>query len=365
MRKIGKLIRTNLWAFACLFTLHVCAQNEIIEIVKTGPEDALKLARAYFEPAFRGMGSGLNSNWYNTARAHDLGGFSLTVASVNMAFVPSKDQSFDVRELGLESEFARLKNPENDFTAPTVSGKSQPGAEFGIYAVNPNTGQEKEVGSFRLPKGSGVHVVPVPMIQANAGLIKGTEVSLRLIPKIRPWKDYGSVQLYGGGLKHDVKQYFPGIRDLPFDLSLMAGFTFFMYEYPLDLPPPAHTEPRSGNPGDYTTQRVEARFKGLTTNVVFSKRFAVLTLFGSAGYNFSGTDIDLLGTYPIINNLRADGVAEYEDFTDPFSFNSKQGRSFKANVGFRLQLALFMLYAEGSLADYPSVSAGIGLSFGK
>lgn len=365
MRKIWKFIRTNLWAGICLFALPVSAQNEIIEIIKTGPQDALKLASVYFEPAFRGLGSGLNSNWYSTARAHRPGGFSITLASLNMAFVPNRDQSFDVRELGLESEYARLKNPESDFIAPTISGKDLPGAEFGVYAVNPTTGEEEEVGSFRLPEGSGIHFVPVPMIQANAGLIKGTEVSVRLIPKIKPWKDYGSIQLYGGGLKHDIKQYIPGIRHLPFDLSLMAGFTFLQYELPLNLPPPEMTEPRSGEPGDYTTQRVEARFNGLTTNLILSKTFSVITLYGSAGYNFSEIAINLRGAYPVINNLRSDGVVEYEDFIDPFSFKSRQGRSLKANAGFRLQLAWFMLYAEGTLADYPSVGAGIGLSVGK
>ncbi len=365
MQKIRKFIRKNLWAGVCLFALPASAQNEITEIIKTGPQDAFKLASAYFEPAFRGFGSGMNSNWYNTARTHRPGGFSITLASLNVAFAPNRDRSFDVRELGLKSEYARLKNPESDFTAPTILGKDQPGAEFGVYIPNPNTGEETEVASFRLPEGSGIHFVPVPMIQANAGLFKGTEVAVRLIPKIKPWKNYGSIQLYGGGLKHDIKQYIPGIRRLPFDLSLMAGFTFLQYELPLDLSPPEMTEPASGSPGDYTTQRLEAQFKGLTTNLILSKTFSVITLYGSAGYNFSETGIHLRGTYPVVSNLRADGVVEYEDFTDPVSFRSRQGKGVKANAGFRLQLAIFMLYAEGALADYPSVSAGVGLSFGK
>lgn len=365
MWKIWKFTRKNLWAGICLFALPVSAQTEIIEIIKTGPQDALKLASMYFEPAFRGLGSGLNSNWYSTARAHRPGGFSITLGSLNVAFVPNRDQSFDVRELGLKSEYARLKNPESDFIAPTISGKNQPGAEFGIYAMHPTTGEEKEVSSFRLPEGSGIHFIPVPIIQANVGLFKGTEVSVRLIPKIKPWNDYGSIQLYGGGLKHDIKQHIPGIRSLPFDLSLMAGFTFLQYELPFHLSPPEMTEPHSGEPGDYTTQRVEAQFKGLTTNLILSKTFAVLTLYGSAGYNFAETDINLRGTYPVVSNLRTDGVVEYVDFTDPFSYKFRPGRNLKANAGFRLQLAMFMLYAEGTIADYPSIGAGIGLSFGK
>lgn len=365
MRKVWKFTRKNLWVGICLFALPVSAQNEIIEIIKTGPQDALKLAGAYFEPAFRGLGNGLNSNWYSTARAHRFGGFSVTLASLNVAFVSNRDRSFDVRELGLESEYARLKNPEIDFIAPTISGKNQPGAEFGIYATHPTTGEEKEVGNFRLPGGTGIHFLPIPIIQANAGLIKGTELSVRLIPKIKPWNDYGSIQLYGGGLKHDIKQYIPGIRHVPFDLSIMAGFTFLQYELPFHLSPPEMTEPHSGEPGNYTTQRVEARFRGLTTNLILSRTFSVITLYGSAGYNFSETDINLRGTYPVISKLRADGVVEYVDFTDPFSFKFRPERNLKANAGFRLQLAMFMLYAEGAIADYPSVGAGIGLSFGK
>src|SRR5690606_8053860 len=156
----------------------------------------------------------------------------------------------------------------------------------------------------------------------------------------------GSIQLYGGGLKHDIKQHIPGIKHLPFDLSLMAGFTFLQYELPFHLSPPEMAVPQSGQPGDYTTQRLEAQFKSLTTNLIISKKCAGITLYGSTGYNCSTTDNNLLGNYPVVSNLRMDGAAEYMDLTDPVSFKFRPGKNFKANAGFRLQLAMFMLYAE-------------------
>src|SRR5690606_10037309 len=73
--------------------------------------------------------------------------------------------------------------------------------------------------------------VPVPMIQLGIGIVKNTDLKIRLIPTQET--DDFSFKMFGIGVMHDVKQYIPGIKMLPFDLSVFVGYTDLDFE--LDL----------------------------------------------------------------------------------------------------------------------------------
>src|SRR5882757_7664160 len=78
------------------------AQGGFSALIKSGPADATKLVNAYGEPLFKGIGVGLNSGWYSSAKAKKLLGFDLRI-SASATFVPTSDKTFDVSKIGLSS----------------------------------------------------------------------------------------------------------------------------------------------------------------------------------------------------------------------------------------------------------------------
>ena len=51
-----------------------------------------------------------------------------------------------------------------------------------------------------MPSGLNIPVFPVPIVQAGIGLIKGTEINIRYLPKINVGK-VDQINLYGFGVK--------------------------------------------------------------------------------------------------------------------------------------------------------------------
>ncbi|MFT5953341.1 MAG: hypothetical protein ACI8QD_000177, partial [Cyclobacteriaceae bacterium] len=61
--------------------------------LEAGVEDANTMLGNYLEPAFIGLGYGLNSGWYNTGKPHKLLGFDITTG-VSLATVPTDARFF-------------------------------------------------------------------------------------------------------------------------------------------------------------------------------------------------------------------------------------------------------------------------------
>jgi hypothetical protein len=188
------------------------------------------------------------------------------------------------------------------------------------------------------------------MLQVGVGLIKGTDVMVRFVPKI----SVGSTEtkLFGLGLRHDIKQHIPGIKMLPFDLSVMAGFTTF--EGVTDLSALA-TEFPPATAG--TRQEAIYKFNAYLFEALISKKIAILTVFGGVGFNGVKTTADVQGSYTFFNNT----AAEF-DLTNPYSATFKNN-SMRFDVGFRINLLAFYLYGDYTIQEYSSVTAGLGFTF--
>lgn len=343
-----------------LSALTVSAQSDIAEIVKAGPQNATELANAYIKPAYKGFGMGLNSGWFNTARPHSLGGFDITFTG-NIAFVPTDQRSFDVRSLTLDNRYIAPTGP--NYTAQTVVGEDVEGAHFNVYNPNdPVTANRIPVGSFNMPGGTGLNFVPTPTAQINVGLIKGTEVSVRFIPTIRFDSKDGQVNFYGFGLKHDIKQWIPVIKDLPFDLSIAGYYSSLKLTYNQELNPDMGTTPENPDlPTDFSNQQLETKFDAYNINAIISKKISVITFWGNVGYNHIHSKIGLFGNYPVTTRLVP--TPKYTVYTDPVVIDNNEGSGVTAQAGFRLKLAFFTLQGSGAVGQYSAVNAGIGFSF--
>lgn len=360
MKQLYKLSSITLAICLIVGSLSKTQAQDVSELLKSGPADATKLAQAYFSPAFKGFGFGMNSAWFNSAKAKNLGKFDLKIQATG-AFVPTKDQTIRFSDLGLSN-----KVTPSAPTSPTFFGDENTNTTLDVKDNNGNS-----LGSIDMPGGTGLNTVPSPQIQLTVGLIKNTEVSVRFTPKVKG-DDFGSVQTLGFGFKHEITKYlFPGKLEkvIPIDVALAFGFNQLKYNYNVKLNDQLNEKPSTQ--GQDLNQRVEAKFSGYTIDAILSKKLSVFTPFVSVGYNSAKTQLGILGSYiartsaPTLANPLPDSDDKFTAFVDPVNINQTDISGLRANVGFSLHLAFFRLYGSYSIGEYQAVTAGIGFGIGK
>ncbi|MEJ7780731.1 MAG: DUF6588 family protein [Daejeonella sp.] len=335
------------------------AQGDVSDLIKSSPADATKLASAYLKPLFKGFGIGLNSGWNNSAHSKNLLRFDLRLG-VTGAIVPQKDEIFDVTKIGLSNR-VKPANP-SQVTTPTLSGSTNNSTQLTVYDSS-----DRPIETFTLPEGTGLNLIPAPQLQGTIGLSRGIDFTLRAMPKLNLGNNVGSIGMIGGGLKVEVLPLISGTIDkiFPIDVAIAVGYTQFNYNLPLEVNAPSNAQPASpGQNQDFSNQRIEAKFSGINTEAIISKRFLVFTPFLSLGYNTSKTDVGLKGNYPIVTGANLLGRT-YTVFTDPVNINQTDIKGFRSNLGFQLNLAFFRIYGSYSMAEYNSFNAGIGFGLGK
>jgi hypothetical protein len=359
-------------AAVCLLaasTLQSKAQGDAAQLIKGGTADANLLFNGYLSPLMKSFGAGLNSGWYQTAKPHGAGGFDITV-SANVTFAPVADQSFSLA--GLQRVQPVAGQPT---TAPSIFGENKTGPMVEVRDKSPFTGNDTAITSFNLPQGIGTNIFAVPTAQLSVGVGFGTDVAIRFVPTISTG-DAG-VGLFGFAVKHDFKQWIPGMKELPFDLSAMFGYTTMNAGLKFDgdqaVKPQSDTNIYNPQPGKvYSNQKGEFKSTAWTTNVIISKKLGPFTPYLGLGYQSATTTLALLGDYPVtVPNSTAQAtnptdpsfgkVARVQDVKDPVTIEGKLS-GFRANAGFRLKLAVLTLHADYTFGEYRVLSAGVGLN---
>ncbi|MFD2866272.1 DUF6588 family protein [Mucilaginibacter antarcticus] len=334
----------------------------ISDLFKGNPGDVNKLINAYTNPLFKGFGNSLNGGWTNTAKTLTLGHFDLRI-SASASIIPQADRTFDINALGL-TNIKATSSP----IAPTFGGSDA--LSTGITISDPaDPNNPNRQYKTTLPKGV-TQYVPAPQIQLTVGLIKNTDVTLRLIPTTKITDDVGSVGMVGFGVKHNIIQDFAKGAVRPFDLSVAVGYTRLSYNKPLSVRPETNNGGTTGSQ-DYSNQRLEGHFSGWNAQVILSKKFAIITPFVAVGFLTSKTDVGLKGNFPFVTGVtpsavEADRKPTYTTYANPITIggsSSSQVSGLRADLGFQLELSIVRIYASGSLAEYKSVNAGIGFGF--
>lgn len=345
------------------------AQSDAAAVIKGGLADANTIMNGYMGPLMKSFGAGLNSGWYQTAKPHGIGGFDITI-SANATFAPTADQTYSLS--GLQNVKPSAGQPSE---APSVFGDAKAGPKVDVYGKSPFTGQDTPMTSFNLPQGLGTNMFAVPTAQLAVGVGYGTDIAVRFMPNLS-FGDVG-VGLFGFAVKHDFKQWIPGMKDLPFDLSAMFGYTTmganvkFVGKNAIaaDNSDSVYNE----HPDKvYTNQKVDFKSKAWTTNIIISKKLGPFTPYLGVGYQSAKTTLALQGEYPItVPNEQQDAtdpsdpsfgyVAKVQDFKDPINIEGKLS-GFRANVGFRLKLAVLTIHGDYTFGEYKVASVGIGLN---
>lgn len=336
---------TVLLFFFSTLSIGAFAQTELEGLFKSSQADAQKLIQAYMNPFFKGMGTGLNSGWNNTAASKKLGRFEFRFGLTG-ATIPSKDKTFDVTTLGLSSNLE--PSDPTKVLSPSIGGLEIPGPSMNLKSNG------AVVGTFVMPQGAKLPFVPAPQLQASVGLIKGLELTLRTMPTINLGKDAGSVGMTGAGLKLNMVRLLAGKKGdklLPFDVATAIGYTRLNYKLALDV--------QTGS-SNYTDQELQAKFSGVNIEAIISKKLLFFTPFLSVGYQSAKTNVDLKGTYPFQTDNNT-----YTTLVDPITISQRDISGLRTNIGFQMHLAFLRLYGSYSVGAYKAFNAGLGLGIGK
>ena len=311
--------------FLVCSSLFVSAQN----ITVSNTSDATNFLGAYFSPFAESIGAGLNKGWYNTAKPHKLAGFDVSL-SLNLITISDEIASFDVNSI---ENFSSASS-----STPSILGSGE-GAIINYQNGNVN-------GQFVMPdQNIEIKAVPIPTLNVGLGLIKGTEINVRYIPTYEydiGFVGKGSVELYGAGIKHDILQWLPLNKFLPFDLSIQGAFSQFNTSFEVE--------------SQSVRQGVDLDIQASTVNLIFSKKFAMITAYGSVGQNFVSSTLNANTNFSL-------GSTSTLNFDFPLEINMPKTSEMQASAGVRLQFTIFTLYANQTFSSYPSTSAGIGISF--
>lgn len=319
----------------------VFGQDEVKALIRGSGSDAGYLLKEFMSPALKVSDIGLNQGWYNTAGTHKKFGFDVTVSSAFVS-VPEADLSFKVDNTKLTD--VQLVNPSNG-TVPTYLGSDQVSPQFRLKSDQSATFTAEGANI----KDNSAGFAPIPVVQAGIGLPKGNELKIRFLPAIDISsmglvKNKTTVTLIGAGLVHDIKQHIPVISQLPFDLSAFVGYSKYTAESELD----------NGNSANVSRFETSA----FTVQGLISKKFSILTLYGSLGYNFASAKMEIKGVYKDAGTSSNPKTINGSEIA-PVNISSSGPR---ATAGFRLKLLIFTLHTDYTLQEYSTITTGFGLS---
>jgi hypothetical protein len=338
MKRIAALI------FFLALSSSAFSQDGFENIIQGTPADAKYLATGYISPFMKAFGYGINNGWYNSGAPHKLGGFDLTITSANV-FVPVTDYKFYVDNTKMTS-VERINNGTpsavaESGTSPTFFGDDN--------AANFRSPKGSLGARFAGPAGIGINFLPTPAVGLGVGLPLGFEVKVRFVPTIN-LNDYfdqftGSFSLFGIGVMHDIKQWIPGIKALPFDISAFAGYTKLKLDLGYDPDEPTHR-------GDFSCNAMT--FQGL-----ISKKLSILTVYGSVGYDAAKTSMGLKGNF----DMNDDGDEIDPGEKDPFTITT-DSNGMRATLGMRIRLAVIAFHGDYTLQRYgKTITGGFGINF--
>jgi len=345
------------------------------DLVQLGPRDLNTYAGNYLDPGMKAFTVGLASGWINTAKPHKLLGFDITLGS-NFVRVPEDQRLFNFNA----ADYQNLQyTGGNNAQLPTIVGGDATGQLF-VEAGGIIEGPEGPVEirndiEFDTPDGLNpeedliLQGIPTPAIQIGIGLVKGTDLRIRWIPAqsllnaFDVDESFSAPSYFGIGVLHDFKQWIPGMKLLPFDLSAFVGWTKFSVDQSVEINETfGETDPNFQTSiiadGNYLFEA-----SATTIQAIISKKISVLTPYAFVGVNFGSASTKFDGTLTYeIEDKQGSGFDEEVTYNDPIDLEFSGAGGPKLGAGVRVKLLILTLHAEYVLQRYNSINFGLGLS---
>jgi hypothetical protein len=323
------------------------AQNiaELTQFLKAEKNDASALMKSYVTPAVNAISNGMTSGWYATGKAHKTLGFDLGV-SLSAVFTPSSDNYF-TPALSSNTTFTNITNPSQG--APSVVGPKDATQYTSTYDPDQGGPIPKQAFTIDGPKGLdlknsiGFSALPVPMIQLGIGIVKSTDLKIRFVPQQK--SNSVTFQMFGIGVMHDIKQHIPGIKKLPFDLSVLAAYN--------SVNGTASLVSTSGVIS--TDGSLSYKLNSWVAQAIISKKISVLTGYLGVGYGSVSSNVDITGNF-----LVPAGATSFS-LKDPLAL-SLSNNSAKLTAGIRLKFGPVYLSGDYTLQKYDALTLGFGFA---
>lgn len=337
-----------------LFVTTNIALAQELETILLAADDASQLMKGYLKPASKGLMYSMNGGWYTTAKTHEVLGFDITI-SANGSFVPSADEMFAF----VPSDYQFLSLPNNESSLPTVMSDNDVMTQVDV-SIPVGDGTFK-VASFDMPGGITedlpANLVPSPMVQAGIGLPLHTDLKIRFTPTITYSDDF-EANLIGIGLQHNLMQYLGPLDNLPLSLSVLGAFTKIDATYSIGDDAIDGVTVTNGSAG--------FELNTWTAQLLGSLDFKVITIYGGLGYNSGKTSLNMNGTYNLSYDID-DGNGNVigsvdESITNPIDLDF-EASGMRGTLGLRLNLSWFKIFADYTLQEYNTATAGIAFSF--
>lgn len=332
---------------------------DFADLLKAPQADLETYMSSYVGPGMISFANGLAGGWYNTAKPHKPLGFDIT-GSVSIANIPDAKRLFTFDPA--DYQIIQLTRPATQL--PTLVGGGQNdlaysglltipvGASF-VGTDGVTYSYSKEL-NFDAPYGFDpsefpIAGAPVPSLQLGLGIFKNTDLKFR----------YGfynddkigiDFDVIGFAIMHDIKQWIPGIKQLPIDISLLFGTTKMTLNAVIDE---AETDFTAKGVGKF-----EAR--ATTYQLLISKKLSFFTPYFGIGVNSVSTSIAIEGDFTL--NDVTDLTGNSYNFQDPLNLSFSDGGGLRSTLGFRLALAILTLHADYTIQESNILTLGVGIS---
>ena len=330
----------SLFLLAC--SLQTMAQSNINDLLAAGLSDAEKFTTSYMAPVSEGLMYSMSNGWYNSGKSKPLLGFEISVIGNITSFKNNEDKKGFILNTA-DYENIQFQDGSTSKMVSTALGDIE--GENVIIAANIQGNIVNE--TIELPSGlasEDINFVPSGFIQASVGLIKGTEIKARFLPKIDA--DGAKVGFYGVGLQHEFTSHLPASKIFPIAISGVIGYTHLDGSYDLES-----TNAISGD-----NQSLELEMNTWVFQAVVSTKLPIINFYGGIGYISGKSEVGVLGTYEVSSSPLP------ITYVDPFSLDNKIS-GVTGNIGAKLKLGFFRLHADYTLAEFNSVSFGVNLGF--
>ena len=323
----------------CSFSF-TAAQADFNDVFAAGVEDAEQFTTDYMAPLSESTIYSISTGWYNSADAKPLGGFEISIIGNITGFKNKQDKKQFILD---PNDYQNLDFVDNPGTARAVSSALGDLSGLDVF-VEGQVGGFTVREEFELPSGlsgEGLDFIPSGYLQGSVGIIKGTELKARYLPKLE--YDGAAVGLFGFGLQHDFTKLLPADKILPVAISVVLGYTKVSGDYDFT----------DAGLIDGENQRIEADLSSWAFNAVVSTKLPIINFYGGLGYMTGKSVTNVLGTYRVTS-----GPFASETYEDPFSI-TKKVNGVTGTVGAKLKLGFFRLNAEYNLGAFNTLTFGI------
>lgn len=316
----------TLLSFLILFTDYSYSQSNDVKLSKVSET----YAQNYVKPGLNGIGSNINSGFFNTAAvpynkkkpvSFDFN-FSLRFFG---SFFPESSRSFDLTYIdSIDVGGGVQREVQYSVTnAPTIIGSTTEAIATGYFTDNnmPAPPQELIGGVINSS------VVPLFFPQFQFGTIYGTDAVIRFLPKIDVG-EFGSFNFFGFAIRHNLDHYF---KDSPINFAIQAGYQW-------------------NNIDDNTDFRI-LQATDVFVNLQASKSFTSLfTLYGALQLEKYEGDINY--------NYEQDANTEI-----PVSFTQIADDKFRVILGGNLTVGFFNFNLDANISNRITLTTGLGVGF--